>query len=215
LSGPFDVRTSKTLLEKLRVLEDSVAWAQFMRVYLPMVEMWGSRRGLQIQDIEELTSRLLTKLVQAIPHFEYDPDRGSFRGWLKTIVQHEVVNLAQEQKRRLPGDQGTGNSDVQDQLIEFADTLDALVAGIHDQSEVLLRSVQDAMREVQGECHGDEQRSWEAFRRIFLSEEAIEPVASSLGLTYHAAAMRVQRIKKRIKSRALLRARERGLLNSD
>jgi DNA-directed RNA polymerase specialized sigma24 family protein len=215
LSSPFDVRTSKTLLEKLRVFDDKGAWAQFMRLYLPMVETWGRRLGLPARETEELTSRLLTKVVQAIPRFEYDPGKGSFRGWLKTIVQHEVINLAQEQKRRLPGDRGTGDSGIQGRLVEFADKLDELVAGLYDQSEALLHSIQDAMKEIQCECQGDERKSWEAFQRIFLLDQAIDSVAGAMGLTYHAAAMRVQRIKKKIKIRALQRARERGLLSSD
>src|SRR5574340_1095921 len=108
----FDVRTSTTRLEKLRVLEDDRAWAQFMRLYLPMVEAWARRFGLPCQDVEELTSRLLGKLVQAIPRFEYDPGKGSFRGWLKTITHHEVVKLLEEHDCRLPGDRGTGDSAV-------------------------------------------------------------------------------------------------------
>lgn len=215
MNSAFEVRTSKTLLEKLRLFEDHQAWTRFMRLYLPMVQAWGRRFGLPAQDIEELTSRLLGKLVQAMPRFEYDPGKGSFRGWLKTITHHEVVNLAQDADRRLPGDCGTGDSGVQGRLLEHADKVDELVAGLHDQSEALLRSVHDAMTEVQSQCAGDERKSWEAFRRIFLRDEAIETVAAALGLTYHAAAMRVQRIKKRIKDRALQLAAQRGLLGAD
>lgn len=213
MNSTFDVRTSKTLLEKLRFFEDQRAWTQFMRLYLPMVQAWGRRFGLPSQDVEELTSRLLGKLVQAIPRFEYDPGKGSFRGWLKTITHHEVVKLLQEYEGRIPGDRGTGDSAVQGQLIDCADKTDELVAGLHDQSEALLRSVHDAMKEVQDQCQGDEQKSWEAFQRIFLQDEAIERVAEALGLSYHAAAMRVHRIKKRVKDRTLNLAGERGLLD--
>ena len=104
------MRTSNTLLEKLRVFEDHDAWAQFMRLYLPIVEAWGRRFGLPSQDVEELTSRVLGNLLQAIPRFEYDPRKGSFRGWLRTITYHEVVKLVQEHDRRLRGDRGTGDS---------------------------------------------------------------------------------------------------------
>ncbi|HEY7328268.1 MAG TPA: sigma-70 family RNA polymerase sigma factor [Gemmataceae bacterium] len=213
MNSTFDVRTSKTLLEKLRVFEDHRAWTQFMHLYLPMVEAWGRRFGLPSQDVEELTSRLLGKLVQAIPRFEYDPGKGSFRGWLKTVTHHEVVRLLEEYDGRLPGDRGTGDSAVQGQLMDCADKADELVAGLHDQSEALLRSVHDAMKEVQGQCQGDERKSWEAFQRVFVQDEGIEPVARALGLTYHAAAMRVQRIKKRVKDRTLKLAGERGLLD--
>ena len=41
--------------------------------------------------------------------------------------------------------------------------------------------------------------------------QAIEPAAAEFALSYHAAAMRVQRIKKKVRSRALELALQRGL----
>src|SRR5262249_49101042 len=116
MSADFEVRTSKTLLEKLRVFEDRQAWAQFMNLYLPMIQVWGKRFGLPHDDVEELTGRLLGKLVEAIPRFDYDPKKGSFRGWLKTVTQRELINFARERRRRLPGDEATGKSAVYDLL---------------------------------------------------------------------------------------------------
>ena len=211
MNPDFDVRTSKTLLQKLRVFEDRRAWSQFMSLYLPMIQTWGRRFGLQNDDVEELTGRLLTKLVEALPRFDYDPKKGSFRGWLKTITQRELTTFARERRRRMPGDEATGKSTVYDLLLEHADDVDELITGLHDQSEGMLRSLQDALKEVQSACQGDEQKSWEVFQRIFLADQAIEVVAAEFGLTYHAAAMRVQRIKKKVRSRALELALRRGL----
>lgn len=73
MNPDFDVPTSKTLLGKLRVFEDRRAWSQFMGLYLPMLQTWARRFGLSHDDGEELTSRLLTKLVEALPRFDYDP----------------------------------------------------------------------------------------------------------------------------------------------
>jgi RNA polymerase sigma-70 factor (ECF subfamily) len=210
MNPAFDVRTSKTLLEKLRVYEDRRAWSQFMRLYVPMIQAWGRRFGLTNDDVEELTSRLLNKLVEALPRFDYDPKKGTFRGWLKTVAHHELTNFARE-RRRLPGVQGGGKSTIYELLREHADGVDDLVAGLHDQSEGLLRSVQDAIKEVEAECQGEEQKSWEVFRRIFTAGEPIETVAAACGLSYHAAAMRVQRIKKKVRSRAMELALQRGL----
>jgi RNA polymerase sigma-70 factor (ECF subfamily) len=210
MSADFDVRTSKTLLEKLRVFEDRRAWAQFMGLYLPMMQTWAKRFGLAHDDVEELTSRLLTKLVEALPRFDYDPHKGSFRGWLKTVTQRELATFARERRRR-PGDEAKGGSAVFDMLLEHADDVEGLVTGLHDQSEGMLRSLQDALQEVRGGCQGEELRSWEAFEKIFLAGQEIEPVAAELGLSYHATAMRVQRIKKKVRSRALELALRRGL----
>jgi RNA polymerase sigma factor (sigma-70 family) len=202
MNPAFDVRTSKTLLEKLRVFEDQEAWSQFMKLYLPMMETWAKKFGLSPTDVEELTSRLLTKLVEALPRFDYDPDKGSFRGWLKTVTQRELVTFARERQRRVPG----GGL-----LFEHADDIDDLVDTLQVQSEGMLRSLQEAFKEFEAECEGEEKKSWELFRRIVIANEGIEPVAKEFGLSYHAAAMRIQRIKKKVRSRAMEMALKRGV----
>lgn len=211
MDAAFDVRTSKTLLEKLRVYEDRKAWSQFVGLYLPMIRAWGRRFGLQDDDAEELASRLLGKLVEAIPRFDYDPKKGSFRGWLKTVAHHELTNFARERRRRPPGAEATGKSTVYDLLLEHADDVDDLAASLHERSEGMLRSVQEALKEIEAACQGEERKSWELFQRIFLAGEAIEPAAAAFGLSYHAAAMRVQRIKKKVRGRAMELALRRGL----
>jgi RNA polymerase sigma-70 factor (ECF subfamily) len=211
MNHAFDLPTSKSLLEQLRVFEDRRAWSRFVSLYLPMMQAWGRRFGLQNDDVEELTGRLLAKLVEAIPRFDYDPGKGRFRGWLKTVTQREVSNLARERRRRLPGEVATGNSAVFDMLFEHPGSMDALVDSLHERSEGMLRSVHEALEEVRAACQGEEQKSWELFRRIFLAGEAIEPVAAEFGLSYHAAAMRVQRVKKKVRGRALQLALQRGL----
>jgi RNA polymerase sigma-70 factor (ECF subfamily) len=211
VNAAFDLRTSKTLLEKLRVFEDRRAWSQFLSLYLPMMQAWGRRFGLQDADVEELTGRLLAKLVEALPQFDYDPQKGSFRGWLKTITLREISNLAREKRRRLPGEGATGASAVFDMLFEHPDNVDDLVDSLHERSQGMLHSVQDAVKEVESEYQGEERKSWEMFQRIFLSGQEIAPVAAEFGLSYHAAAMRVQRIKKKVRSRAMELALQRGL----
>jgi RNA polymerase sigma factor (sigma-70 family) len=210
VNADFDVRTSKTLLEKLRVFEDQQAWSQFTSLYRPMIETWARRFGLMHDDIDELTGRLLTKLVGALPQFDYDADKGSFRGWLKTVTQRELATFARERRRRPSGAAGTGHSDVFDMLFELPDAVDELVASIYDPSAGMLHSLQDAIREIQSECQGAEQTSWQVFQKIFLADQSIETVAAEFGLTYHAAAMRVQRIKKKVRDRALQLASRRG-----
>ena len=160
MNADFDVRTSKSLLEKLRVFEDRQAWSQFMSLYLPMIQTWGKRFGLAQDDAEELTSLLLTKLVEVMPRFDYDPAKGNLRGWLKTVTQRELITFARERQRRIPG----GGL-----MFDQADDVDDLVTSLHERSEGMLHSLQDALKEVQSEYQGEEQRSWEMFRRIFLA----------------------------------------------
>ncbi len=205
-----DIRTSATLLKQLRVLEDQQAWNRFMDLYSPLLRVWGARAGLPHHDVEDLISRLLVKLVQEIPRFVYDPRRGRFRSWLKALTNHELVNMAREAAHRLPGDKGTGRSTIHDLLIQHPDTLDELVDGLHQCSINMLEVLHEAINEERDACQGDERISWEIFNRTILMREKIRLVAQEFHLTYHAAAMRVQRIKPRIGARAIRLFRERA-----
>ena len=203
MHADFEASTSMSLLGNLRVYEDREAWTRFMTLYVPMMQVWARRFGLSEDDGEELTGRLLAKLVKVLPKFEYDPAKGSFRSWLKTVVQRELTTFARERSRRPAGVAGTGNSDVHELLREHPESVDDLVAGLHDRSETLSRKLLDALREVEAGCQGEERKSWEMFQRIVLENRDIATVAAEVGLTYHAAAMRVQRIKKKVRERTV------------
>ena len=47
-----------------------------------------------------MTQEVLRKLLRAMRSFEYDPSRGSFRGWLKTVTSNAVRDLARQWQRR-------------------------------------------------------------------------------------------------------------------
>src|SRR5438552_1018276 len=102
------VLTSAALL---RELEDpdhrEAAWRTFLTRYQPLIYRWSCRTGLSHHDAEEVTARVLSKLVTALRDFVYDP-AGRFRGWLKRVVENEVRSFYRQRARR-PGDRGSGH----------------------------------------------------------------------------------------------------------
>ena len=68
------VLTSPTLLHDL---EDSdqreAAWQTFLKHYQPLIYRWSGHTGLNHDDAEEVTARVLCKLVTALRDFVYDP----------------------------------------------------------------------------------------------------------------------------------------------
>ena len=102
----------------------------------------------------------------------YDPAK-RFRSWLKTLVNHELANIAREAVRQVPGEKGTGSSEIYELLLQHPDGLDDLVEGLHECSIGMLRLLNDAMEAVRAGCQGDQLISWELFRRRFLMDEQI------------------------------------------
>lgn len=89
--------TSPTLIGRLALDPSSEAWDEFVDKYAPTVFTWAWQSGLQDSDAADVTQEVLMKLLEKMRVFQYDPKRGSFRGWLKTIT----VNSARDCGRRL------------------------------------------------------------------------------------------------------------------
>ena len=80
--------TRPTLLFRIRDARDHEAWGRFIDLYAPLVYGFLRKRGLQDADSADLTQDVLRQVAAAAKSLEYDAKRGSFRGWLFTIVQN-------------------------------------------------------------------------------------------------------------------------------
>jgi hypothetical protein len=79
--------TRPSLLVRIRDSRDAQAWCQFVDIYAPLIHGYARKHGLQDADAADLTEDVLGIVARSIPKLEYDPKRGSFRGWLFTIVR--------------------------------------------------------------------------------------------------------------------------------
>ena len=77
--------TPATLLDQVRNAHNHTAWEQFVRLYTPLLMDLARRMGLQAADTADMVQDVFVALVQAMPHFRYDPNR-SFRAWLGTLA---------------------------------------------------------------------------------------------------------------------------------
>jgi RNA polymerase sigma factor (sigma-70 family) len=108
--------TRQSLLVRLRDVRDEGAWAQLVEIYAPLVYGYARKQGLQDADAADLTQDVLQAVAGAIRRLDYDPGRGSFRGWLFTIARNKLRNFLAALKR--PG-RGTGDSDALHRLEEL------------------------------------------------------------------------------------------------
>ena len=108
--------TRDSLLVRLRDGGDAEAWRQFLRLYAPVVYGFARKRGLQDADAADLMQDVLRSVVAAAPRLEYDPNRGSFRGWLFTVTRNKILNFFTSRRHRTDG---SGDSDAYQRLQEL------------------------------------------------------------------------------------------------
>jgi RNA polymerase sigma-70 factor (ECF subfamily) len=92
---PDPMATHSSIFERLRN-HDPRAWDDFVSRYEPMIRGWC--RQWFPRETDDMVQEVLLKLVSSLRTFEYDPEKGRFRGWLKTVTN----NLMAELKRRRP-----------------------------------------------------------------------------------------------------------------
>jgi len=82
--------THASLIARLGDRDDPSAWQDFCHRYEDLIRGFAKRRGVQGPDADDLIQDVMMALTKAMPGFTYDPARGKFRSYLKTVVVHAI-----------------------------------------------------------------------------------------------------------------------------
>ena len=183
--------TRLSLLVRLRDARDDGAWGQFVELYAPLVFGFARKHGLQDADAADLTQVVLQAVSGGIRGFDYDPRRGSFRGWLFTVVRNKLRNLVAAQKR---SGRGTGDTDAQRRLQD-------LPAREADQTawweqEYERRVFAWAAEQVLGSFS---ESTWQAFWQTAIEGKTGPQVARQLGMSVAGVYLAKGRVMARLK----------------
>jgi RNA polymerase sigma factor (sigma-70 family) len=78
------------------------AWQDFHARYGELLLGYCRARGLQPADAEDVLQDILVSLSKAMPGFQYDRAKGTFRAYLKTVAHHAIARRFR-QKHPAPG----------------------------------------------------------------------------------------------------------------
>jgi RNA polymerase sigma factor (sigma-70 family) len=108
--------TRASLLVRLRDPNDGEAWKEFVRLYAAVIYGFARKRGLQDADAADLMQEVLRSVAAAVGRLNYDPGKGTFRGWLYSITRNKIYNFL-EARARHP--RGSGDSNAHQRLEEY------------------------------------------------------------------------------------------------
>ena len=169
-----DSQTSGTLLMRVRDVNDQQAWDEFVERYTPKIFLWCRRFHLQESDASDVTQEVLVKLVGAMQSFVYDPSRGSFRGWLKTVTANAVRDLGRNWQRK-------GRASGDDQLQRLAASVED-TASIQALEEAINRAHrEEILQEAEARVSlRVEPHTWKAYRLTAVEQQPAAQVAREL-----------------------------------
>jgi RNA polymerase sigma factor (sigma-70 family) len=102
--------TRPSLLLRLRNSQDHEAWLEFVSLYEPLTYRLLRRHGMQDADAREIMQELFLIVSRNIDRWDPDPNRGSFRGWLRHVARNLVIKWLKHGQRRLIA---VGDSELQ------------------------------------------------------------------------------------------------------
>ncbi|MHC5115103.1 MAG: sigma-70 family RNA polymerase sigma factor [Planctomycetota bacterium] len=94
--------THATLLARLGDEANAAAWGEFYARYADLIRGFARRRGLQRADCDDVVQEVLLTLTRAMRTFEYDPRRGRFRGYLKTLTMRAISRRSRQDRPTRP-----------------------------------------------------------------------------------------------------------------
>lgn len=100
-SSPISHTTRYSLMQRVRDQRDDLAWHEFFDLYGPLIFRYGRQRGLSRDDADELVAACFDKLSRALADFDYEPGRGKFRGWLRTLVYRQMADMFRRRREEL------------------------------------------------------------------------------------------------------------------
>jgi RNA polymerase sigma-70 factor (ECF subfamily) len=183
--------TRASLLVRLRDGNDADAWREFVRLYAPIIYGFARKRGLQDADAADLMQDVLRSVSTAMGRLDYDPIRGTFRGWLFTVTRNKVFNFLDSRSRR---ERGTGDSRVQQRLEQHADGDGTLSADWEADYQRALAA--QAMETVKGEFQA---ATWQAFIQTAVEGRTPSEVSKQIGLSVGAIYVAKSRVIARLR----------------
>jgi RNA polymerase sigma-70 factor (ECF subfamily) len=125
-----------------------------------------------------------------VGRLDYDPQRGSFRGWLFTLAHRRLHDLLAGQRRQCQGSGDTGTQQVLDaQPVPAEDT------ALWDR-EYQQRLFTWAADQVRDDFH---ETTWQAFWQTAVEGRGGKEVAERLGLTVAAVYLAKSRVMARLR----------------
>ena len=98
----LDPETRRSLLSRLRNLDDRESWKDFFDLYWRMLYKVARRAGLAEADAQDVVQETVVAVARQMPRFHYDSSRGTFKQWLFRIVRRRIADHLRRVYRQPP-----------------------------------------------------------------------------------------------------------------
>ena len=170
------IPTRRTLLSRLRDLDDQASWRDFFDTYWKLIYSTAIKSGLSDADAQDVVQETILTVTRRIPEFKYDPAVGSFKGWLLHTTRWRILDHLRKQRPDAPMPADAARDT--DLLTQIPDPEGARIEAAWDaewQQNLLDAALQRVKRQVNP-------KHYQVFELYALKEWPAGKVASTLGV---------------------------------
>ncbi|MBX7168907.1 MAG: sigma-70 family RNA polymerase sigma factor [Pirellulales bacterium] len=168
-------------------------WQQFYAVYEPLIRRFAVRCRVPADELDDCVQEALQTVIVALRDFRYERSRGSFRGWLYSLVRSRATDLMRRRLRR------TARLDLGAPTEQVAGPAAEPSAEIDRRWHSAL--VQQVVEQLRGEVSP---RNFEVFYLRAIEERSVAEVAERTGSSPEKVRYRHHRMVRKFRDLFLL-----------
>lgn len=190
--------TSVSLLERLAQSGDDADWQKLIIIYRPFIEKVVLGYPSLASHADDVAQEVMLVLMRELPVFQRQRT-GSFRSWLRNVTVNQLRIVLRKNRLERTG----GALELEQQIEALADPLSAAAKKWDEEHDrAVLQRVIEVVRPTVNH------RTWQAFERYALADEAPAQVAAELEMSLNSVLLAKSRILRRLRDEA------RGLVDA-
>lgn len=91
--------TRQSLLLRLKDWQDQNSWREFFECYWRLIYRMARKAGLSDTEAQDVVQETVLSVAKAMPEFQYDQAKGSFKGWLLKLTRWRIGDQLRKRGR--------------------------------------------------------------------------------------------------------------------
>jgi RNA polymerase sigma-70 factor (ECF subfamily) len=93
------IPTRRSLLNRLKDWDDHESWKDFFDTYWKLIYKAAIRAGLNDAEAQDVVQETILGILKGMPGFEYQPEKGSFKGWLLRLTSWRIGDQLRDRRQ--------------------------------------------------------------------------------------------------------------------
>ena len=191
------IPTRLTLLSRLKDWNDQKSWQEFFDTYWRCIYRAAVKMGLTHEEAQDVVQDTVISVVKNITQFTYDPQKGSFKGWLLTLTRWRIMDQFRMRQKEINNETPQAGTEPRTDIVErIADPSTDALEEIWDQEwrqNIFELALQNVMQRV-------DPKNYQIFDLHVVRKWSMAKVANALKVNRASVYLAKHRISKLLRS---------------